>query len=133
MAAQLQTRMKEGESLLVFSPLQEPGHLAQELEKREISFKRVPLYETIVLSQDKALVEADDWFAFASASAVRGLTAGEQAEAWKGKMAVCIGEKTAEEAKKSGFCVRISKEATMESMVETFVEMKEINHVSKRQ
>ena len=124
MAKELIQEMKPGEALLVFSPKQEPGHLAEELEKRGVLFDRIPLYETVALPQNERKIRGGDFFAFASASAVRGLAEGTEGEEWKGKTAVCIGKKTAKEAEKYGFSVRISKETTMESMAEAFVEIK---------
>lgn len=124
MAKELIQEMKPGEALLVFSPKQEPGHLAEELEKRGVLFDRIPLYETVALPQNERKIRGGDFFAFASASAVRGLAEGTDGEEWKGKTAVCIGKKTAKEAEKYGFSVRISKETTMESMAEAFVEIK---------
>lgn len=66
-----------------------------------------------------------DFFAFASASAVRGMALGRNPEELKGKVAVCIGEKTAKEARRYGFSVRVSRDTTINSMVETFLKLKE--------
>lgn len=125
MAEEWEKRRKGRESILVFSPLHEAGHLAEELEKRGIAFDRVPLYETAICPIKAIAIRETDCFAFASASAVRGIAFGRTPEELKGRLAVCIGERTAREAKKYGFCVRVSREATLESMAEAFLDLRE--------
>lgn len=125
MAEGLEKLIEDRESILVFTPQQEPGEVALELDKKKISFDRIPLYETKIIGHKEVPVMEGDLFAFASASAVRGMVLGRELEEWKGKVAVCIGEKTAEEARKCGFSVIVSKDTTMESMVQTFLKIAE--------
>lgn len=65
-----------------------------------------------------------DYVAFTSASTVKGFVALSGLSDFSAVKAVCIGQKTAEEAEKNGMKTFIAKEATIDSMVECFLELK---------
>jgi uroporphyrinogen III methyltransferase/synthase len=86
----------------------------------------LPVYDTVAAALPSPLLDMlkegryDD-AVFASASAVRSFAAsGAQT---RGKRAVCIGEKTAEEARDKGFEVYVSDEMTMDSVADRLVEL----------
>ncbi len=64
-----------------------------------------------------------DYVAFTSASTVRGFVEVSGLSDFSGIKAVCIGEKTAEEAAKHKMQLFIAKEATIDSMVECFLDI----------
>ena len=95
------------------------------LEKAGIAFADIPVYRTELIEYP-AGEEDFDIITFTSRSCVEGyvgsLTGEEKASA-EGAKALCIGEKTAEAAKKYGFDVVVSHEATIESMLEKATEI----------
>ena len=66
-----------------------------------------------------------DYVAFTSASTVRGFVQAMGERDFSIVSAVCIGEKTAVCAREYGMNVWISEEATMDSMVEMMIKMKQ--------
>ena len=108
----------------VIKPLAEAG----------ISYLDVAIYDTLYEktgTMDETHVnsfeyEEDeiDYVAFTSASTVRGFAenSGLSKEQLRTLKAVAIGEKTAEEARKYGMEVAVSKEATIDSLVQVFLE-----------
>lgn len=103
------------------------------LKGKELDVTDFPLYDTLyeeqgVLDLRERLREGDiDYGVFTSASAVRGFMAWVKEEDLSGLTAVCIGEKTKEEARKYGMKTLVSKEATMDSMVELLLQIEEVN------
>ncbi|WP_243158094.1 uroporphyrinogen-III C-methyltransferase [Aminipila terrae] len=104
------------------------------LEEASIKFTDVAVYDTFEAeSNEKAesgnshgtliefASEEADYVAFTSASTVRGFAASCGLSNFSDVKAVCIGEKTAEEARKYGMEIHISKEATIDSIVECFL------------
>lgn len=111
--------------------------LVQPLQKEGIAYEDIPLYETVFV-QNQILAEKVkemiykeelDFAAFTSASTVRGFLKAigfdrEEQENRKEQdieklkfYAVCIGRKTAEEAKKYGMKVLMPQEASIDSMI----------------
>lgn len=86
----------------------------------------VPLYETIYETHEqikdkiRSLFDAGEINAvtFTSASTVKGFVKGAGPLDYTKILAVCIGEQTAKEAEKYGFRIRVSKKASIDSMVE---------------
>ena len=101
------------------------------LEKAGVSYTDIPVYHTELLSWGResapGQVEDFDCVTFTSRSCVEGMMAGYEPEShpWKGKTALCIGEKTAEAARSYGFEVVVSEKATIESMIQRAVEFTE--------
>jgi len=108
-------RAKEGSKELI-PPLEAAG----------LSVKDIPTYETLY-EVNEVLCEAVkaafdrgeiDAVTFTSASTVRGFVNGLKDLNYAEIKAICIGEQTADEALKYGMQVHISKEASMDSMME---------------
>ena len=106
------------------------------LEQAAIKFNDIAVYDTleaeyaatdeVELSHYRLIDFASedvDYVAFTSASTVRGFTALSGLSDFTGIKAVCIGEKTAEEAQKHGMQCFIAKEATIDSMIACFLEL----------
>lgn len=91
----------------------------------------VPLYETICKLQEtlKETIEKQqrqgeiDLVTFTSASTVRGFVQALPGIDTTKIRAVCIGEQTANEAKRYGMQIQISEEASVESMVLKILEL----------
>ncbi|QIB70699.1 uroporphyrinogen-III C-methyltransferase [Aminipila butyrica] len=100
------------------------------LKEAEIRFTDIPVYDTVeVLEREQDahgklidFASADvDYVAFTSASTVRGFVSSCGLTDLTGIKAVCIGEKTAEEAAKYGMELFVARAATIDSMVECFL------------
>ena len=121
MAEGLEKQVREGERVAVFVPLHGESRLVSELRKRGVALTEIPLYETVSIPLTDMAARSRDLFAFASASAVRGFMSAKTREEVLGKTAVCIGDKTAAEARRHGFSVSVAQEASLESMAQTLV------------
>ena len=112
-------RAKEGSKELI-PPLQQAG----------LEVEDIPIYETdyevneILNKEIQKAFEAGeiDAVTFTSASTVRGFVNGIKDVDHTKICAVCIGEQTAAEARKYGMQIFISKEASMDSMMELITE-----------
>jgi len=112
-------RAKEGSKELL-PPLQQAG----------LEVEDIPIYETdyevneILNKEIQKVFEAGeiDAVTFTSASTVRGFVNGIKNVDYTKICAVCIGEQTAAEARKYGMQIFISKEASMDSMMELITE-----------
>lgn len=90
----------------------------------------VPLYETVYETHDQVRERIQTLFAegaidavtFTSASTVKGFAEGIGLDDYRSVTAVCIGEQTAREASRRGMRVLVSREASMDSMVELMTE-----------
>lgn len=116
---------KESE-IFIFRAQQGSKDLVEELEKAEIQYYDIPIYKTIYHvckgvkeKVKKAFDEGEvDYVTFTSASTVSGFVETMEDIDFKEIKAICIGEQTASKAREYGMQVAISKEASMESMVE---------------
>ncbi len=120
--------------------------LIKPLLKAGIVYEDIPLYETVFV-ENKFLAEKVkemllqgmlDFITFTSASIVRSFIKAmefseEEKDYLKNFYAVCIGEKTAEEAKKYGMDILISKKAEIDSMVETIKEYRKKGEKNKKE
>ena len=98
----------------------------------------LPVYETIWQPEQSSAVPASvletiksqiisgeiTWLTFTSASTVRGFAARFPDLDFSGLRALCIGEQTGAAARALGMSVWISREATVDSMVERLVELR---------
>lgn len=115
-------RAKQGSEALL-PPLQNAG----------LKVEDVPIYETICELQEalreniESMFEQKeiDFVTFTSGSTVRGFTKALPEVNYTEIQAVCIGEQTADEAKKHGMQVQISEAASIESMVLKILELAE--------
>ena len=92
------------------------------LDAAGVPYDDIPVYKTEILpaSEDP---ERWDCVTFTSRSCVEGFTGGKARDAFRGRLALCIGKKTAEAAEACGFRVVCSQEATIDSMVEKIQEV----------
>lgn len=100
------------------------------LKEKQIPYVDVATYRTVYKQGGpvmEKMVQAFkenqiDYVTFTSASTVKGFVNSFAGIDFTEVRALCIGEQTAKEALKYGMKVRVSKEATMDSMVELLVE-----------
>ncbi len=116
----------EGRRTLLFRARDGAPELAQRLIARGFDVDDVAAYRTVRESEcpretRDALMRGADFVALTSASSVQGFAGALPELCQEGVKAVCIGEETAAEARKHGFSVIISDEATIESMVECII------------
>ena len=89
------------------------------LAEAGIPYEDVPVYETTILKQEPLEDMGQfDLVSFTSRSCVTGFVQSQGRTDFTGVKALCIGEKTAEEAAKYGFECIISGTATIESMLD---------------
>lgn len=121
----------KGAKVFILSAKETGNDLTDALEKSGLDWEKIPLYETKqreryeFLNVLKDKLEQKDLLAaaFASASAVRGFADTVGIELLTGFTAVCIGEKTAEEAKRYGMDTVISDQATVTGLVRKIKEL----------
>lgn len=122
------TKVKENRKVLVLDALRSAGGLEEELEKAGVCFDRVPLYDTQLLTPEcdvlKERIRSGEeiWLMFTSASAVEGFSQIMRGTALSSCKSICIGEQTAAAAEKNGIPYMVSKEATINSMIDTILE-----------
>ena len=97
--------------------------LTQELAAVGVAYDDIPVYRTIYAvpetTEARALLEQENTYvAFTSASTVHSFVKGMGALDYSGIQALCIGEQTAKQARAYGMQTLVSKEATLESMVD---------------
>lgn len=99
--------------------------LLKPLEKEGLLYDDIPIYDTVD-AQFGDLVWYDDsidYVAFTSASTVRGFIKMAKDVDYTKVKALCIGEQTAREAEKYGMKTFVAEQATMDSMVELFLQL----------
>ena len=108
-------RAKEGSKELI-PPLEEAGLMVKDIATYETVYE----VNEILCEEVKAAFERGeiDAVTFTSASTVRGFVNGLKELDYTRIKAICIGEQTAAEALKNGMQIHISKEASMDSMME---------------
>lgn len=112
-------RAKEGSKELI-PPLLAAGLFVQDIATYETVYEvNEVLLETV---KNAFLNKEIDAVTFTSASTVKGFVNGFKGLDFTAVKAICIGEQTAAEAKKYGMQIVISKEASMDSMMELIVE-----------
>lgn len=118
-------KIKKGDKAVLYRAKIGTEEITDILKKNGLEFLDVPVYETTYVEHSGPL-PSFDYVAFTSASTVTGFV-----NSFKSKInyshirAICIGEATAKVAANYGMDVKISKEATILSMVE---KIKEIHH-----
>lgn len=102
--------------------------LTESLEKEGIGYDDIHIYRTEHVSNEASFVieklkkDKINYIAFTSASTVAGFTESIKKEAedfdFSSISAICIGEQTAAEARKYDMKINVSREATVDSMIE---------------
>lgn len=112
-------RAKEGSKELI-PPLEAAGLKVLDIATYETVYEvNEVLCEEVKRAFDSGEIDA---VTFTSASTVRGFVNGFKDLNYEAVKAVCIGEQTAAEARKYGMQISISKEASMDSMMELMLE-----------
>lgn len=117
--------------VFIFRAEQGSKDLIEELEKANIKYHDIPIYRTVyhICSEVKEKVNQAinagevDYVTFTSASTVSGFVETMKETDFTKIKAICIGEQTAHRAREYGMDVAISKEASMESMIELIKEL----------
>lgn len=98
--------------------------VTDELEKAGVAFADVPVYRTEILAADDDFDPGEyDVVTFTSRSCVEGFTGGRSRKEFEGCTALCIGEKTGSAARRYGFDVVCSEEATIGSIIAKAMEI----------
>lgn len=120
LAEGLAKRVHAQEKVLIPRALHGTEQLTEILARHQVAFDDVPIYETVMNQHAPMELKEQDIVAFTSASTVKGFVQifGTDFD-YTGVCAVCIGEQTAQQAKKYQMNVIVAKEATIDSMIET--------------
>jgi uroporphyrinogen III methyltransferase/synthase len=102
--------------------------LTEILGKHQIPFDEIAVYETEYIKNDKIKPSNYDYVTFTSASCVDGFVNAVGDSDLSGVSAICIGEQTAREARKYQMNVKVSDEATIDSMVSLMCEVQHEQH-----
>jgi len=129
LGAGLADLVKNDEKVVILRAKEGSKDLNEVLDQARISYLDVPVYETVFNTEgcefSRAVIESGeyDYASFTSASTVQGFVKALPDLDCTGIKALCIGEQTAKEARRHGMQVIISPKATLESMVETLVNL----------
>ncbi len=123
LAQGLVRQIRQEETVLLPRAAEGTPCLTEILKKRNISYIDLPIYRTVYEVPVSCLPDSADAVAFTSASTVKGFCMAMQERPFSHLRAYCIGEQTANEAKKAGFtnCIT-AKQATIDALVHTIVE-----------
>ncbi len=118
---------KNDEQQLVLIPRAKIGteEVLKPLDEAGVLYEDLPIYDTVEAPDDEFSWYDDtvDYVAFTSASTVRGFVRMAKDIDYTTVKAVCIGEQTAGEAAKYGMKTFIAEKASIDSMVELFLEL----------
>ncbi len=116
-----------GEQQVVLIPRARIGteDVLKPLEEAGILYEDLPVYDTVEAPETDISWYDDsvDFVAFTSASTVRGFVKMAGGIDHTKVKAVCIGEQTAQEARKYGMQTIVAEKATIDSMVECFLSL----------
>lgn len=110
------------ERVMVFIPSEVDSELVKYLRLYEAKMDVVPIYKIVYEKNEEIEIEDKDLVVFTSASTVKGFIHNMEHLDFTKVNAICIGKMTAKEATKMGMKVTVSKEATIESLVDCVVE-----------
>lgn len=128
LAEALAAQMQPGQRVLLPRAKIGSAELTDTLQAKNIAYTDIPLYDTVYTSQNSGAVQKlvaegkISCVTFTSASTVKGFAAAMQGTDLSGLLAACIGEKTAQAAREAGMKVKISRQATIDSLCELLVE-----------
>lgn len=118
--------LEAGTKVYMFRALNGSQYLTEELEKKGFWYRDIPTYETVYEQAEEITEKIElaflenriDKVTFTSASTVKGFAKTLKNIDYTKVNAVCIGEQTATEARKYGMNIWISKEASIDSIIE---------------
>lgn len=119
---------EDGDKILIpRSAIGTPDVIREILKCKEVEITDFSIYDTEYVNHSVIeMREEHPMVFFTSASTVKGFVSAMPEYPYENIAALCIGEQTAKEAKKYGMCAYVSKEATMDSLIELAMEMKHI-------
>ncbi len=117
---------KANSHVTIFRASEGSKELLPPLKDAEIATEDIPLYTTSCQTHSHIQEKIAGLFnngeidavTFTSASTVKGFVDTMQLDSYRDILAICIGERTAEAAAEYGMQIRISKEASIKSMIE---------------
>jgi uroporphyrinogen III methyltransferase/synthase len=111
------------DKVLVLIPKETDSELANYLSTTKVHMKAVPVYEIAYENNEQVNIEETDIVTFTSASTVRSFVNTMKDMDFHTIQAVCIGELTAKEAAFYGMKITVAKEATIDSLIESVIEL----------
>ncbi|MFV0238440.1 MAG: uroporphyrinogen-III C-methyltransferase [Lacrimispora sphenoides] len=111
------------DKVLVLIPNETDSELANYLSTTNVHMKAVPVYDIIYEENEQVCIEETDIVTFTSASTVRSFVKTMKDMDFHKVQAVCIGELTAKEAALYGMKITVAKEATIDSLIESVIEI----------
>lgn len=117
--------VQPGDHIVLFKPKDVQSDCTDVLRQAQVSVTEIPLYETVLVRQDilHFTWEPNDLAVFTSASSVRGFAANLPDLDYTQVLAVCIGEKTAAQARSYGMKTVLSDQASIDSLVKKVTEL----------
>lgn len=127
----LKRTLASGTKVFIFRALQGSPALTAHLEEVGLFYEDVGVYKTVYKQADgltekieQAFCEQEiSYVTFTSASTVKGFVKSLEHIDYTKVNAICIGERTAMEARKYGMQVSVSKKTTMDSMIELLMSL----------
>ncbi len=118
--------LEKDTKVYIFRALKGSLYLTEELEKKGFWYQDIPTYETVYGHAQEITDKIEQAFwqneidkvTFTSASTVKGFVHTFKNIDYTKVNAICIGEQTAAEARTYGMNISVSKEASIDSMVE---------------
>jgi uroporphyrinogen III methyltransferase/synthase len=126
LGAELAKAARPGERVILPRSSAAGEDILRVLSEAGVETAAIAIYDTLPLDRyrDSAyrelLLERLDWLAFTSSSGVEGFAGAFGPSALKNRKALCIGGQTAQAAARYGMEICAAKNATLESMTETF-------------
>ena len=111
------------DNVLVLIPNETDSELANYLSTTNVHIKAVPVYDIIYEENEQVCIEETDIVTFTSASTVRSFVKTMKDMDFHKVQAVCIGELTAKEAALYGMKITVAKEAAIDSLIESVIEI----------
>lgn len=122
MAKGLAKHISIDDKIMVCVPREVDSELCNNLKEYESQMDIVPLYDIEYEKNNELELNDSDYVVFTSASSVRGFVNTMEYLNYSSVNAICIGKITAKEASNYGMKISISKEATIESLVDCVIE-----------
>jgi uroporphyrinogen III methyltransferase/synthase len=116
-------QIQKNDKILLAGAKTNSGEIAKIFSDNNIDFENIALYETVYETAQNESIAETDWVAFTSSSSVEGFAKAFPDINLTQINGLCIGEQTAETAKKYGIKTIISKKATIDGMVEKLKEV----------
>lgn len=115
--------LNKDDNILVFTPEGAAPPCVKALRQEGFNCDSMAVYKTEYEENEEIKLRVQDIVAFTSASTVKGFVRTMKNIDFKTVTAVCIGEQTAEEARKHEMKVAVSEKASIESLTEKITEI----------